>query len=197
MKKLLLFTTALLLCILLCACGNTETQTAAPTETPAPTATPTPNPEAAYADIKIQYPTDGSVGFCLMDLDGDGIRELFVGNLTGDVYEQQVIDAMYTITDGQPVKVLESTGDDKYYLTENETVVKETVQSAFQASYTYYTYANGFLQEMVSVVHDTVTDKDNPWYQEVAGQKEAMDEATAMEFIQAYQGTYQNLEYTD
>lgn len=195
MKKYLFLALTLILCLVLCACGEQKQETVVET-TPVPTSTPSPNPESLYFDIKYQYPQDGTVGFYLQDLDGDGIKEMFVGLLTGDIYERQIIAAMYTVTDGEAVKVLESTDNDKYYLTENGTVARETIRNAFQSKYCYYTYSNGTLSLMLTIGFDMEADRQNPWYEEEAGQKETLDEKTAMDFVQTYQSTYRNLEFT-
>lgn len=197
MKKYLLLLLTVCLAVLLCACGNSKQQQQA---TPAPTVEPTPiptkSPDTLYAEVMSAYPTDGSVGSYQMDLDGDGIKELFIGPLTGDLYERQVIYAMYTISDGNAVKVFESADKDNFYLTENGTVSEENIKSTYEAKYSYYTYANGELKLMVAVGFSMSMNKQSPWYEEEAGEKVILEEKTAMDFIQVYQSTYRNLEYT-
>lgn len=196
MRKSLLITLLLVLCVLLCACGK---KTEAPVQvetTPVPTAEPTKSPEMLYSEeVAGMLPTDGTVGTYLQDLDGNGVNELFVGPLTGDIYERQIINAMYTVCDGEVTEVLKSTDKDKYYLTENGTVAEEIIKSAFESRYNYYTYSNGELKLMTAVGFDMATNREMPWYEEEAGQRNTMDEQSAMNIIQLYQSTYRNLEY--
>lgn len=196
MKKCLLLLLTVCLVVVLCACGGSKQETqSVPQQTEQPTPVPTKSPETMYAELMGTYPNDGSVGSYQMDLDGDGIKELFVGPLVGDLYERQIIYAMYTVSNGEVVKVFESTDNDKYYLTDNGTVAEENIKSTYEAKYSYYTYANGELRFMVAVGFSMAMNKQNPWYEEEAGEQVPLEESTAIDFIQVYQSTYRNLEY--
>ena len=79
-------------------------------------------------------------GFRLIDLDGDGIEEMLIGenNLGADV-----IYGIYAIQDGELVRLCTGWDRNRYYLCEGNIIWNEGSSGAAHSSDAYYTYENG------------------------------------------------------
>ena len=67
----------------------------------------------------------GELGFCLRDLDRNGIPELLIGATGADFYDETLIYDMFTLENGVPVRVLVSSARVRYYLAEEDLILHE------------------------------------------------------------------------
>ena len=67
---------------------------------------------------------ESSLGYCTMDINGDGIEELMIGSVNENAYTGMFFD-LYTIVDGQISLVISSGERDRYYLCEDYTIANE------------------------------------------------------------------------
>ena len=146
-----------------------------PTPTPEPTPEPVSDPLVMYKDILdvyVQALTNNSggeeligseisllnmycyegnaldnVGYTFLDLDGDGTMELFIGAIGGDEFVANAVFDFYTFQDGHPVLLLDSQERARCYICDDNTLMVDGANSASDAGYTYYSYADGELSE--------------------------------------------------
>ena len=101
-------------------------------------------------------------GYCLLDVDQNGIEELIVGmnieSYNGIVYE------IYTVLDGELECILSSGERDRYYLCEDNVIANEGSSSAFLSVNYYYDYKSGKLSLQDGIVYDEDIDPQNPWF---------------------------------
>ena len=142
----------------------TPEPTAEPTPTPTPEPTPEPvtDPLVMYKDILDVYAqaltnnyggeelTD-NVGYIFLDLDGDGTMELFIGAIGGDEFVANAVFDFYTYQDGHPVLMIDSMERARCYICDDNTLVIDGANSAFNTEYSCYSYANGTLTEIEPV----------------------------------------------
>lgn len=159
----------------------TPEPTAEPTPTPTPEPTPEPvtDPLVMYKDILDVYAQaltnnyggeeltgseisllnmycyEGNaldnVGYIFLDLDGDGTMELFIGAIGGDEFVANAVFDFYTYQDGHPVLLLDSMERARCYICDDNTLVIDGANSAFNTEYSCYSYANGTLTEIEPV----------------------------------------------
>ena len=157
----------------------TPEPTAEPTPTPEPTAEPVTDPLVMYKDILDVYAQaltnnyggeeligseisllnmycyEGNaldnVGYTFIDLDGDGTMELFIGAIGGDEFVANAVFDFYTYQDGHPVLLIDSMERARCYICNDNTLVIDGANSAFDTEYSCYSYANGELTEVEPV----------------------------------------------
>jgi hypothetical protein len=84
-----------------------------------------------------------TIGYTLLDLDGDGVQELLIGEAANDPFYDCILLQMYTLENGKVVKVLSSEEGASYQLCEDSTI-------ALNGGATHYAYSNGTLSEVSS-----------------------------------------------
>mgnify|MGYP004713186771 CR=1 FL=1 len=104
-----------------------------------------------------------NLGYCLMDINGDGIDELVIGNAGDNPYTGMFFD-MYTIVEGQRVLVASSGERDRYYVCEDYTIANEASGGAMSSSFKYYDFVSGQLQIKENVFLDGFDHPENPWF---------------------------------
>lgn len=101
-------------------------------------------------------------GYCLLDIDQNGTEELIVGmnveGYDGIVYE------IYTILNGELVRVLSSGERDRYYLCQDNIIANEGSSSALCSSWSYYDMIEGQLLLREAIFTDGYYDGNNPWF---------------------------------
>lgn len=85
------------------------------------------------------------VGYCFADLDGDGVNELLIGQISGDEFTDKVIFDAYTLVDGAPVQLFQSRERARYYLCGDNTVALEGSSGADSADSELYAISGGAL----------------------------------------------------
>ena len=96
----------------------------------------------------------GTLGYLIRDMDGNGTDELiFGGNAdeSGSWYDSIIYD-VYTISDGELVHVLDGWERNRYFLCENGMIANEGASSAFDGSYSYFTFEGDRLSLVESVI---------------------------------------------
>ena len=85
------------------------------------------------------------VGYCFVDLDGDGVNELLIGQISGDEFTDKVIFDAYTLVDGAPVQLFQSRERARYYLCSDNTVALEGSSGADSSDSELYAVSGGAL----------------------------------------------------
>ena len=110
------------------------------------------------------YETSSSdLGYCTMDIDGDGIEELMIGSVNADADTSMFFD-LYTMVNGQRSLVISSGERDRYYLCEDHTIANEASGGAMSSSFKYYDFVSGQLQIKENVFLDGFDHPENPWF---------------------------------
>lgn len=137
-----------------------------------------------------------NLGYCLMDINGDGIDELIIGTAGDDAYTGMFFD-MYTIVEGQRVLVASSGERDRYYVCEDYTIANEGSGGASNSVWNYYEFVSGQLELKEGVFFDAYTHPENPWFYTTTSTVEdystPVSEEEARTFIDKY--TYMNIPY--
>lgn len=225
MKRAAIFLVLIFVSVFVCACGakSESPVPAAQTPQPTPEATPEPTAEELYRSVLDRYyaavsaqagaeeltqaglnymlaygygdaPLE-SAGYALMDADGDGVNELLIGSLTGDIYNRQVVLDLYTVIDGEVRLVFTSGERDRFYLCSDGTVAEEASSGAMNSAWCYYDFRSGEITERQSLIFNAAADRENPWRSSVKGEASPLSEEDAMNYFMAYQNLYITPEY--
>lgn len=125
--------------------------------------------DSAYEDYSVMFEMQSNwegektLGYALMDIDGDGVNELLFGEIHPDQTGTVLYD-LYTIRSGQIKHVFDGWDRNRYYLTTDGGILRQGSNSAFEFFTSYYVYANGELQLLRSVIHDANKNPDSPWF---------------------------------
>ena len=106
---------------------------------------------------------ESSLGYCTMDINGDGIEELMIGSVNADADTSMFFD-LYTMVNGQRSLVISSGERDRYYLCEDHTIANEASGGAMSSSFKYYDFVSGQLQIKENVFLDGFDHPENPWF---------------------------------
>lgn len=105
-----------------------------------------------------------ATGYCITDLDGDGLDELIIGSIGGDEFVTNMIYDLYTLVDGEAVLQISATERNRYYMCDNGFFINEGSSSAAHSETVYYKLVNsGFVFEE-AVVFDSEMDPDANWF---------------------------------
>lgn len=103
-----------------------------------------------------------TLGYLIRDLDGDGVDELIFGENDETGWDGFVYN-IYTISDGEVVRLIDGWERSIYYLCENGCIAHEWSGSAFEWGNNYYSYADGRLTLIESIAQDSGMYHEN-WY---------------------------------
>lgn len=109
------------------------------------------------------------IGYTFMDLDGDGINELLIGEMPVREGLGDMLFDVYTVSGGQVTLVASSEERDRYYLCQGKELANEGSASAFISSYSYYVLSGGRLRLEEAVIYDETIDKYAPWFYSTVG----------------------------
>lgn len=105
------------------------------------------------------------VGYAIMDLDNNGVKELIISSSKYSKYYKGLIYDLYTIKEGKAVQILSSAERDRYYLCKNNKLSEEGSGSAILSFWCFYTLKNGSeLSVIEGVTYDGFYDSKNPWF---------------------------------
>lgn len=135
----------------------------------------------------------GIPGYLTEDLDGNGTDELIfgiTGNTPNNTWDGIIYD-IYTISDGEPIHVLNGWKRNRYYLCENGMIANEGSSGAANSSYDYFTFEDSKLHLVESVIYDGTRDAENPWLYSTesvfdAEKAEPISEKRAIEIRESY-----------
>lgn len=163
------------------------------------------NPELSY--MYRHHSTLSEVGFALIDLDGNGQRELLISGM-----DSQYVYDMYTIINGQAVQVFSSGERYSHYLYRDGTIELQWSNSAAQNGHDFYKFSNGQLEFLQRVCYDAYlaeeagviaeasdANDDNCYFKSDSENKEehiSISAAEAVEIIDSYRAHEAlNIEY--
>lgn len=106
---------------------------------------------------------ENTLGYCIMDINGDGTDELMIGDSGENAYTGMFYD-LYTMVDGQRMLVVSSGERDRYYLCEDYTIANEGSGGALSSVFGYYDLISDQLQLKEGVLLNEYDYPDNPWF---------------------------------
>ena len=104
-----------------------------------------------------------TLGYTVMDIDGNGTKELLFGEMGPDITGTPIYD-LYTIADWEIVHVFDGWDRNRYYLTPDGGIMRQGSDSAFHYFTAYYAYTDGKLQMLRSVIYDANKNSSAPWF---------------------------------
>ncbi|MPM17061.1 hypothetical protein SDC9_63445 [bioreactor metagenome] len=123
--------------------------------------------EEPFSSVFYQHWDYETLGYLIKDIDGNGVDELIFGANT-DGWDNGgwdgIIYNIYTIANGEVVRVLDGWERNRYYLCEDGYIANEASSSAFESRYSYYTYSGTELTMVESVLYYGWIDEAHPWF---------------------------------
>lgn len=101
---------------------------------------------------------DRNLGYCMQDIDGNGVYELLIGSLYGD----GMIFEAYTLVNGTPVSVFQSAERDRYYLSTQASFYRHGSSGAANSEDTLYSYSGTALTPVECVWSDDTYSMEDP-----------------------------------
>lgn len=146
-----------------------------------------------FSSAMITSGSDGTLGYLIEDIDGNGIDELIFGENRSepDGSETGIIYDIYTISDGELVHVVDGWERNRYYLCETGMIANEGSSGAVNSNYAYFTFDGTALQLVEAVLYDGVKDSDHPWFYSTGSEYDAknaepISEERAKEIMEGY-----------
>ena len=117
-----------------------------------------------------KYDDMSHIGYAFIDVDKNGVEELFIGATElSENYGGMFFD-MYTIVDEKNVRVAMSSENDSYYLCTNYKIENTTRIDAYFAETIGYEYKGGKDLELIeAVIYDRNQSEENPWFYTTTG----------------------------
>ena len=145
-----------------------------------------------------------NVGFTLMDLDGNGIRELMIGAILGSDRDPLVFE-IWTVRNGEPVMLAQSGSHNRYYLQYDQeddlwSVAYEAENGAANHAVYYLQLVDGEFHVIQGVVFDALANENDPWFMAYdldwdVSNDTPIDGDTANAVMKAGRNTYAAAEY--
>ena len=116
-------------------------------------------------NISYMYGLTKNVGYAYYDVNGDGIEELFIGEIT-DGDNKGIIYDMYTMVNRKPAHVVSGSDRNRYFVCNNSFICNEKSGGANESETRIYflTENSTELFPQVAFKYDKNADKDNPWF---------------------------------
>ena len=138
-------------------------------------------------------------GWLLRDLDGDGIPELLLGANWDEGHT--VIFNIYRYGGTRAVRVVNGWNRNRWYLCTDGSLANEGSSSAFESSFSYYSYTSGELQHLETLLYLDDGSGGSPWRYSVTtdqyvnrGDFHSVTEAEATAVMDKY--THETLAFT-
>ena len=93
-------------------------------------------------------------GYCLIDLDGNGVPELLVGLMTDDAFYSRIIASLFTVENGAPKLVFTSYTRSRYCLSSEGGFIYEGSGGAAYSDYYACSFSEGSLSRAYGVYSD-------------------------------------------
>ena len=145
-----------------------------------------------------------NVGFGFEDLDCDGQWELIIGAIQ-DAEECPTVFEIWTLVDGQPVMLAQTSARSQYVLQFVEEdnmwyVANEGSSGASSSGYYYLMLIDGKLEVMQGIIYDSKADAQNPWFMAYdmdwdTSNDDPIDEETANAILETNRSHYTVIEY--
>lgn len=145
-----------------------------------------------------------SIGYALLDLDGDGKDELII-SAVDKTYAGGMLYDVYSAPNGEVIHVLCGHERNRYYLQDMEDegygIANEASDSAWRSAWYYYSLVDGKLELTQGIIVNVEADAENPWFitydEDWDVSNDTHDvEGVAESIIETYRQSYVTLEYT-
>lgn len=93
-------------------------------------------------------------GYCLIDLDGNGVPELLVGLMTDDAFYSRIVASVFTVENGAPRLVFTSYTRSRYCLSSEGGFIYEGSGGAAYSDYYACSFSGGVLTRSYGVYSD-------------------------------------------
>ena len=105
------------------------------------------------------------VGYAYYDVNGDGIDELFIGEISSGEWKGIVYD-MYTMVDHKPQHVLSGGERNRYFVCDDGFICNEYSSGAYESGARVYTLVENSIElfPQVSFKYDGYSNKKKPWF---------------------------------
>jgi hypothetical protein len=144
-----------------------------------------------------------SVGYALVDLDGDGKDELIISAVDKD-YAGGMLYDVYSAPNDEVLHVLCGHERNRFYLQDLEDegygIANEASDSAWRSAWYYYSLVEGKLELTQGIIVNVEADAESPWFftydedWDVSNDTHDMD-GMAESIIETYRQSYMTLEY--
>ncbi len=135
-----------------------------------------------------------NIGYAVVDIDGDGIDELLIGENPGDM-SGTVFYNGFSIFNDEVQELFNGGERDCWYMSDGGTLVNVGANSAFSSGTYAYTLENGRLKFTEAVIYDSEL-ANGPWFRVIdeGGTQVPIDENEVSAFQNAH--PYLNIELT-
>ncbi len=105
------------------------------------------------------------IGYAYYDSNGDGIDELFIGEIAQGNFKGVVYD-IYTMVDRKPAHVVSGGARNRYYVCDKSFICNEYSSGALESGWNIYALLGNSteLYPQVGFKYDGYTNKQNPWF---------------------------------
>ena len=106
-----------------------------------------------------------NIGFAYMDINGDGIDELLIGNMPEKAFDGMLYD-IYTMVDREPAHVISSYLRDRYYACEGFDVCNEYSAGAGETGTVLYVLIPNSTELFMQIAYkcDEYENEESPWF---------------------------------
>ncbi len=105
------------------------------------------------------------IGYAYYDVNGDGIEELFIGEIASDSWKGVVYD-IYTMQDRKPVHVVSGGSRNRYFVCDDSFICNEYSSGAAESGVNVYNLVENSTElfPQVGFKYDGYKNKKNPWF---------------------------------
>ena len=136
-------------------------------------------------NLSLYLESNAKPGFCLMDLDGNGVTELIIGLITDDDFYSRIVAGLFCIDDGGvPEKVFTSFTRSRYCLSSNGGFIYKGSGGAAYSDY----YSCTFSGNVLNIDYGVFSDGENGFFycengnRETAAKTERISQAQFSEY---------------
>ncbi len=155
--------------------------------------------DEGLCDLCSYYEGLSQIGYAFIDLDGNGVRELLIGETGADGDKGMFFD-LYTIMDEEAVPIVKSGERNRYYVCADYKIANEGSGGAQVSTNAFYAFdgEKGNLSFLEAVIYDGEHDEANPWFYTTKEPKRenytpiAEEQALQLQF----QYTHQDISFT-
>ena len=114
---------------------------------------------------KSGYDVLNKTGYAYYDVNGDGIEELFIGEITNDNYKGIIYD-IYTMVNRTPKHVASGGNRDRYFVCDDYFLCNEYISGALENGWLVYNLVENSTElfPQVGFKYDAYSNKNNPWF---------------------------------
>ena len=144
------------------------------------------SPEFGFMSMENEGQIPPQVGYAYKDINGDGIDELFLGEIAEEEFKGVVYD-IYTIVDHRPAHVASGFARDRYYAYDDSFVCNAFSSSAFTSGWSVYALMTNSAELVFQwgYLYDEEMNAANPWFKTYDGGE--YETITEEEFTEAQQ----------